>query len=251
MKLLDQLKTEIRRRNYSYKTEVAYASWVKQYVKFHDLTHPAELNKNHITEFLNHLADDRNVSASTQNQALCALIFLYQQILNQPVGELDALKRAKKPNNLPVVLSVKEVQSIIEQMQGTKQLIVKLLYGSGMRISEALRLRVQDIDFDYSQIAVRTGKGGHNRFTILPESLIVPLQQHLKKVKNLHQNDLKAGYGEVVLPNALRMKYAGAASEFRWQYVFPSSSMQPDPRSGNISAIIFHHQLYRRKLSGR
>jgi integron integrase len=231
-KLLEQVRAEIRRRNYSYKTEVAYTNWITRYVRFHDFNHPKELGKNEIVKFLNFLANDKNVAASTQNQALCALVFLYDHILDQPFGTLHNLKRAKKPKRLPVVLSKNEVGRVLQSMEGVKKLVVQLLYGSGMRISEALRLRVRDIDFEYQQIIVRNGKGLRDRVTILPEKLQPELKIHIQKVKNLHAKDLKKGNGSVVMPKALNRKYPNAETEFGWQYIFPSKTRAKDPRCG-------------------
>ncbi len=231
-KLLEQVRAEIRRRNYSYKTEVAYTNWITRYVRFHDFRHPGQLGKIEIVEFLNFLANDRNVAASTQNQALCALVFLYDHILDQPFGTLHDLKRAKKPKRLPEVLSKNEVGRVLQNMDGVKKLVVKLLYGTGMRISEVLRLRIRDIDFEYQQIIVRNGKGLQDRVTILPEKLQPELKKHIQKVKNLHAKDLKKGYGSVVMPKALNRKYPNAETEVGWQYIFPSKTRAKDPRSG-------------------
>lgn len=231
-KLLEQVRIEIRRRNYSYKTELAYTNWIKRLVKFHKYKHPEILGKSEIVEFLNYLASDKNVAASTQNQALCAIVFLYEHILGQPIGTLDNLKRAKKPKRLPVVLSKNEVARVMQHLSGVKKLIVQLLYGSGFRISEVLRLRVHDVDFEFQQIIVRNSKGLRDRVTILPQRLQPLLETHIQKVKNLHAMDLKKGYGSVVLPKALRRKYPNAETEFGWQYIFPSKTRAKDPRSG-------------------
>ncbi|MTI89552.1 MAG: integron integrase [Balneolaceae bacterium] len=231
-KLLEQVRAEIRRRNYSYKTETAYTNWIKRFVKFHNFEHPKNMGKSEIVEFLNHLATGKNVAASTQNQALCSIVFLYEHLFEQPIGALDNLKRAKKPKRLPVVLSKNETGRVIHHLSGVKKLVVQLLYGSGLRISEALRLRVRDIDFEYQQIVVRNGKGLRDRVTILPEKLQPSLKRHIKKVKNLHLQDQKKGYGSVVLPKALARKYPKAECEFGWQYIFPSKTRARDPRSG-------------------
>jgi len=231
-KLIPQLKEEIRRRNFSYSTEKSYSSWVIRYVRFHKMTHPSELNDNHVTSFLNHLANDLNVAASTQNQALSALVFFYEHILKKPVKNLENLKRAKKPKQLPVVLTEKEVKSILQHLTGLNKVIISLIYGSGLRISEALRLRILDIDFDYKQITVRSGKGKKDRITIIPESLIPNLRLQIKKVERLHEQDLIKGCGKTILPNALAKKYPQAATQLKWQYVFPSKQRNKDPRSG-------------------
>lgn len=230
--ILEQLRTKIRRLNYSYRTENAYTGWIIRFIRFNNLRHPLDLNESHIVAFLNHLAIKRKVSASTQNQALCAIVFLYKQVLEKPFKELDDLKRAKETEHIPVVLSVDEAREIISQLKGVKKLVVKLMYGSGLRISECLRLRVKDLDFDYRQIQVRNSKGLKDRITLMPERLYQPLKMQCKKVQNLHNMDLKKGWGEVVLPNALSVKYPNAARKLGWQYVFPSKTRQKDPRSG-------------------
>lgn len=231
-KLLEQVRTEIRRRNYSYNTEKSYSRWIVRYVRFHNLTHPSKLNSKHIVSFLNDLSVNKNVAASTQNQALCALVFLYEHILKQPVDELKSLKRAKKPKRLPVVLNEKEVKDIFHQLSGTNKLVLGLIYGSGLRISEALRIRIADVDYNYRQLTVRRGKGNIDRITMLPESLIPELKEHITKVKLLHDMDLKKGFGHTILPNALNVKYPNADRLFRWQYLFPSKFRRTEPRSG-------------------
>jgi integron integrase len=231
-KLLQRIREEIRRRNYSYSTEKAYCHWVVRYIKFYNMTHPSELQSSHVVQFLNHLANERSVSSSTQNQALSALVFLYEHILKAPVGELKDLQRAKKYRHLPVVLSKEEVKSILENMTGVEQLIMELIYGAGMRISEALRLRVQDIDFHYHQITIRNGKGRKDRITMLPEKVVPKLKRHLQKVQNLHEADLKKGFGKTILPGALAIKYPGSESKFIWQYMFPANTRRCDPVTG-------------------
>lgn len=249
-KLLDKMRTEIRRRNYSYWTEKAYVNWVKRYVKFHGFTHPKELKEKDVVAFLNWLAVDRNVAASTQNQALCAVIFLYDHILKFSLDQLHNVQRAKKTQHLPVVLSDSEAIQIIGQMTGYKRLVVSLLYGSGMRLSECLRLRVKDIDFSYNQVWIRNSKGAKDRVSILPDVLRKNLKQHLMKVGNLHNRDLARGWGAVILPKALERKYPNAERELRWQYVFPSPKRGKDPRSGkkqryHISGSTIHKAIKR------
>lgn len=231
-KLLTALRTEIRRLGYSYRTEQAYINWVKRFVYFHNLKHPKKMGETEVVEFLNYLATERNVAASTQNQALCAIIFLYKHILDEPLEELRDLKRAKKPQKLPVVLTEAEAGRIVNEMDGVPALVAKLMYGSGLRISEALRLRIQDLDFEYHQITVRGGKGEKDRVTMLPETLVVPLKKQAKKCAFLHKKDLKRGWGETLLPKALAVKYPNAGKEFKWQYLFPSKYRRKDPRSG-------------------
>ncbi|MEX0647271.1 MAG: integron integrase [Balneolaceae bacterium] len=233
-KLLRQLKDEIRRRNYSYSTEKNYAYWIVRFVKYHKMAHPEKLNESDIVAFLNHLANEQHVAASTQNQALSAIIFLYEHVLCKPLAILKNLKRAKKPKRLPVVLSEKEALSVIRQLEGVHQLVLSLLYGSGLRISEALRLRLLDLDFHYKQITVRNGKGLRDRVTMLPESVLDELQHQKEKVIHLHQQDKVKGYGETILPNALAKKYPAASRQSKWQYLFPSKFRRPDPRTGSF-----------------
>ncbi|MCC5940635.1 MAG: integron integrase [Balneolaceae bacterium] len=231
-KLLQKLRMEIRRRNYSNNTEKSYCNWVVQYVRFHQVKHPAKMGEKEIIKFLNHLANDRRVAASTQNQALSALVFLYEHILKMPVGTLHQLKRAKKPKRLPVVLSEKEAKSILNQMSGVQKLVLGLIYGSGLRVTEALRIRINDIDFDYKQITVRNGKGLKDRVTILPDSIIPKLKEHIRKVKLLHESDLSKGFGRTILPKALAVKYPNADRLFYWQYLFPAGTRRIEQRSG-------------------
>jgi len=230
-KLLDQVRREIRRRNYSYRTEQAYVNWIVKYIRYNNTIHPRELNDKHVENYLNYLANEKNVAASTQNQALSALVFLYKQVLLKPSLKLDKLKRAKKPEHLPIVLSHKEAAAIIEQLSGLPYLIVILLYGSGMRITECVRLRVQDVDFEYQQLWIRSGKGNRDRVTLLPKIAIPLLKKQLDKVQLLHQRDLKGGFGKTMLPKALNKKYPNESSQLRWQYVFPSSKKSIDPRT--------------------
>lgn len=231
-KLLERVRQEIRRRNYSPRTEQVYCRWVVRFVRFHDLSNPVDLNSRDVERFLNHLALEKRVSASTQNQALSALVFLYRNILDREIGRLKSLKRAKRPKNLPVVLSEEEVRRLLGNLVGVERLVCRLIYGSGLRISEALRLRVLDLDFGYNQITVRRGKGQKDRITMLPESLIDEIKLHLKKVRLLHERDRRKGYGETVLPPSVALKQPGAAVEFKWQYVFPSRFLNKD--SGKI-----------------
>lgn len=231
-KLLTKVREEIRRRNYSYRTEKAYLRWIVRFVKFHGLTHPLKMEKEEIVEFLNWLANERDVAASTQNQALCAIVFLYKQVLDKPLGAFDNLQRASKPKRLPVVLSSKEARCILANMEGDARLMTELLYGSGLRQSECLRLRVKDIDFEFTQIWVRNGKGKKDRTTVLPEISKEKLKNQIKRIKLLHQKDLDKGFGKVVLPKALSKKYPNMPKEFGWQYLFPSSQRSKDPRSG-------------------
>lgn len=243
-KILSRLKEEIRRRNYSYSTEKIYAQWIIRFVRFHKLTHPKSLSEKDVVAYLNHLANNLNVAASTQNQALSAIVFLYTHILGQPLQQLDDLKRAKKPIHLPVVLTEKEALSVIKSMDGVPKLVVSLLYGSGLRISEALRLRVQDLDLEYKQLTVRNGKGLRDRITMIPESRIDQLTHQIRKVKNLHAMDLEKGFGETILPKALARKYPEASKQLRWQYLFPSKKRSFDSRT----KVHFRYHISQRNI---
>lgn len=232
--LLGRLRTAIRRRNYSYKTEQAYINWVVRYVKFHNLKHPGKMNEGDLVRSLNYLAEERQVAGSTQNQVLCAILFLYKHVLGQPLEKMMDFQRAKTPKKLPVVLTPGEVQSLLQKMKGTSKLIARLLYGAGFRISECLRLRVLDLDFEYNQIQVRSGKGNKDRVTIMPRITKKKLKGQVKKVKMLHQKDVEDGYAETLLPKALSQKYPNTAKKFKCQYLFPSPQRAKDPRSGLV-----------------
>jgi len=238
--LIARMKAEIRRRGYSIRTEQTYISWVARYIGFHQGHNPADLDMSAISSFLEHLALARNVSSSTQNQALNALVFLYKQVLGQELGKLESFVRAKRPKRLPVVLTPGEVRRLLGGMHGVFRLQAGLLYGAGMRLMECVRLRVQDVDFEYRQIIVRNGKGMKDRVVPLPDSCIEPLQIHLAEVKRLFKQDLAEGHGEVFLPDALARKYPKAATEWRWQYVFPSQRLSVDPRSKQVRRHHLH-----------
>ena len=233
-KLLDQDRDAIRVRHYSIRTEEAYLQWIKRYIFFHKKQHPLDMGEAEITAFLSHLAVDKHVSASTQNQALSALLFLYKEVLGVELDWLEDVVRAKRPQRLPVVLSVNEVRQILSLIPENNGLIARLMYGTGMRLMEAIRLRVKDINFEYRQITIRDGKGGKDRTTVLPDALIEELKGQLNKTRRLHETDLAEGYGCVYLPFALSRKYPNACREFAWQYVFPSMKRSRDPRSGEI-----------------
>jgi integron integrase len=230
-KILDQVSDAIRLKHYSYRTEQTYKEWIKRYILFHNKRHPSEMGAAEIQAFLSHLATAKNIAASTQNQALSALLFLYRHVLLKPIDIPTDLIRAEKSKNLPTVLTHPEAMAVIREMKGVPQLMAKILYGGGLRLMECLRLRVKDIDFGSRQIIVRDGKGEDDRLTILPDSLIPDLQLHLQTVALIHQKDLKAGYGEVYLPYALARKYPQAAREWIWQYLFPALSASLDPVS--------------------
>ncbi len=219
-KLLDQVRDVIRRKHFSIRTEEAYTNWIRRFILFHGKRHPRDMAEAEVTEFLTHLAREGKVAASTQNQALSALLFLYKEMLKQEIGWLDGVERAKKPARLPVVLTRDEVHKIFAHLHGTNRLMAGLLYGSGLRLMECVRLRVKDVDFAYAQITVRDAKGGKDRVTMLPVNLAEPLQRHLVKVKAQHEQDIEDGFGSVHLPSALERKFPNARREWAWQYVF-------------------------------
>jgi integron integrase len=231
-KLLDQVRDVIRRKHYSIRTEQAYTDWIKRFIIYHGKRHPGEMAEEEVAEFLTHLARDLNVAASTQNQALSALLFLYKEVLKQEIGWLQKVERAKKPPKLPVVLSRAEVKQIFGHLHGVPKLMAGLLYGSGLRLMECVRLRIKDIDFELAQITVRDAKGGKDRITMLPLNMSEPLRRHLLRVKAQHEQDLEDGFGSVHLPFALARKSPKAAREWPWQYAFPSSRLSIDPRNG-------------------
>jgi integron integrase len=238
--LIARMKSEIRRRGYSIRTEQTYISWATRYIGFHQGHDPADLDMSAISSFLEHLALARNVSSSTQNQALNALVFLYKQVLGQELGKLESFVRAKRPKRMPVALTPGEVRRLLDAMGGVFRLQAGLLYGAGMRLMECIRLRVQDVDFGYRQITVRNGKGMKDHDVPLPDSCIEPLQAHLASVKILFKQDIAEGHGEVFLPDALACKYPKAAAEWRWQYVFPSQRLSVDPRSKQVRRHHLH-----------
>jgi integron integrase len=231
-KLLEQVRDRIRVKHYSLRTEDAYVHWIKRFIFFHNKRHPKDMSAPEVEAFLSHLATQRNVAASTQSQALSALLFLYREVLGVELPWLENVTRAKKPQRLPVVLSVQEVKSVLVHLDGRNWVMASLLYGSGLRLMECVRLRVKDVDFAMRQITVRDGKGAKDRVTMLPDSPIEPLKRYLEKVKAVHEKDLREGFGEVYLPFALERKYTNAGREWGWQYVFPASQRSIDPLSG-------------------
>ena len=245
-KLLDQVRDEMRVRHYALTTEQSYVEWMRRYILFHQKRHPREMGAAEVRGFLEHLAVERKVSASTQNQALNAIVFLYRHVLKMPLGELGEFTPAKRPRRVPEVLSREEVQRLLSLLGGTYQLIGKLLYGTGMRLLECLRLRVKDVDFDRNQITIHAGKGGKDRRTMLPQSLRGALQEHLARVKILHEEDLAKGNGRVELPQALAAKYPNADREWGWQYVFPATAWSRDPRSGIVRRHHVHENSVQR-----
>jgi integron integrase len=243
-RLLEQLRDAIGRLHYSPRTEETYAHWVKRFIYFSDRRHPAELGAAEVTAFLNYLARDREVAAATQNQALSALLFLYKEVLGQPLPWLDGLDRAKQPTRLPTVLTRDEAHRLLSSMDGVKWLMASLLYGAGLRLRECLKLRVKDIDFGYRQILVRDGKGAKDRVTMLPASVLEPLKAHLRRAKDLHERDIAEGFGDVELPDALARKYPRAQYEWGWKFAFPSHKRSVDPRSG----VVRRHHVYENYL---
>ena len=229
-KLLDLVRQRIVTLHYSIRTEQAYVDWIRRFILFHDKRHPREMGAEEVEAFLTHLAVTRRVSASTQRQARSALLFLYTQVLQIDLPWLDGVVKAKQPERLPVVLSREEAAAVLRRMEGQQKLVAMLLYGAGLRLMEALRLRVKDVDFARGEILVRDGKGAKDRVTMLPAALREPLESHLMRIRAQHQADLEEGFGEVYLPYALARKYPQASREWGWQYVFPSDRRSLDPR---------------------
>ena len=246
--LLLQVRRALRLHHYSRRTEEAYIGWIKRFIRFGGLRHPRELGPAEVTRFLSSLAVDRNVSASTQNQALSALLFLYRDVLEVPVGWLNALVRAKRPARVPVVLTKAEVRRVLAKLKGrpTVALVAMVLYGTGMRLLEALQLRVKDIDFSRNEIIVRGGKGDRDRRTMLPERLKGPFLHHLARVRAQHECDLAAGTGWVELPGALDAKFPSAGREWGWQWVFPATRVYEDPRTGQCRRHHLHETVVQR-----
>ena len=231
-KLLDRIRMEVRTRHYSIRTEEAYVLWAKRFILFHGKKHPSAMGAEEINAFLTHLAVDKNVAASTQGQALSAILFLYKEVLKENIGWIEDVVRATKPKRLPVVFTRREVEALLGAMQGVERLIGELLYGTGLRVIEAVRLRVKDLEFERNEILVRDGKGRKDRRTMLPRSVAPKLREHLATVRALHDDDLARGAGAVYLPHALAEKYGNAARAWGWQYVFPAKRISTDPRTG-------------------
>jgi integron integrase len=247
-KLLAQVRDKIRLKHYSIRTEQAYTDWIKRYILYFGKRHPREMGAPEVEQFLTHLAVNGRVSASTQNQARCALLFLYKEVLAVELPWLDNVEQAKAPKRLPVVLNREEVQAILSRLNGTNWLIASLLYGTGMRIMECLRLRVKNVDMKRKEILIRDGKGFKDRVTMLPVSLVRPLEAHLQKVREVHQRDLAQGHGSVHMPYALERKYPNAAKEWGWQYVFPAAKLSTDPRSGEVRRHHVQEQAIQRAV---
>ena len=247
-KLLDQVRAAIRVRHYSLRTEEAYVNWIKRFIFFHKKRHPSEMGEPEVTQFLSSLAVEKHVSASTQNQALAALLFLYRHVLTQDIGWLDDIVRAKRYRRLPVVLSRKEVRDLLAALDGINWMMASLLYGAGLRLLECLRLRVKDVDFAGHQLFIRAAKGNKDRSTLLPSIIEGPLQKHLRVVRGLHQQDLENGFGSVYLPDALKRKYPRADREWGWQWVFPAHRISIDPRSGEQRRHHLHESVLQRAI---
>ncbi len=247
-KILTRLRNKIRLKGYSYSTEKNYVKWVKEYIIFHRKTHPENLGEENVKEFLTYLVNQRRVSPSTQNQALCAIIFLYRNVLDNPEFYVDKVEWSKKTSRLPIVMSVNEVRSVLEMLQGNAALPLRLMYGAGLRVSECIRLRILDIDTEYKQLTVRNGKGKKDRTTVLPESLLEPVNQQIKRVENLHKRDLNRGFGAAPLPHALSKKYSNAATDLRWQFLFPSKKIGLDPQNGHEGRFHVSRETLHREL---
>ena len=241
--LLDMVREQMRRMNYSYRTEVSYVNWVRRFVEFHGMRWPHVMGRPEVERFLNYLALELRITSSSQNQALQALRFLYFNVVKRDIGLVD-VHRARESKHIPEVFSRDEVARVLAHLDGIYRVMAGLLYGSGLRLMECLRIRTKDVDFDRRQICVRSGKGGKDRFTVLPEGLVVPLREQLARVRILHAEDLARGYGDVEMPFALARKYPAAARELQWQWMFPAPDVSRDPRSG----VVRRHHLYERSL---
>jgi integron integrase len=228
---LEEVRKVLRVQHYAIRTEQSYVEWIKRFILFHNKRHPDEMGETEVAGFLTHLSVNRNVAPATQGQALNALVFLYRKVLKSPLGEIEGIVRAKRREKIPVVLTQQEVSSLLSNLEGVHWLAACILYGSGLRLMECIRLRVKDIDFDRLSITVRCGKGGKDRVVTLAKELIIPIKRHLEPVKMTHERDLADGFGRVYLPFALERKYPSAAASWSWQYIFPSTKRSIDPRS--------------------
>jgi integron integrase len=247
-RLLDRVRAVLRTRHYSPRTEASYVAWIRRFIHFNDRRHPADLGEHEITAFLNDLATERHVSASTQNQALAALLFLYQEVLSRDLGWLEGIVHAKRPERLPVVLARAEVVALLGQMKGVEHLCASLLYGAGLRLLEALQLRIKDVDLGGQQVIVRDGKGRKDRATLLPATLQPALRLHLDRVREQHAADVRAGAGYVQLPDALRFKYPSAPREWPWQWLFPATRHYDDPATGERRRHHLHESVVQRAV---
>lgn len=248
LRLLDQVRAAIRVRGYSPRTEKAYVRWIRRFVRFHGTRHPRDLAEPEVSSFLTHLAVERNVSASTQNQALSAILFLYRNVLKQELDWLNDVVRARRPVRLPVVLTRSEVATILDGMDGPPRLMASLLYGAGLRVLECARLRVKDVDLERREILVRDGKGGKDRVTLLPAALQEPLRTHLAGLRRQHHKDLGHGFGSVELPTAIERKYPRAPWEWGWQWVFPATRFYRDPVTGRRRRHHLHETVLQRAM---
>lgn len=248
-KLLDQVRLTLRKLRYSKKTEEAYTKWIKDFIIFNNKQHPEKLDNKHVSDFLSYLAVNRRVSASTQNQALCAIVFLYKKVLNKDFGWLDDVVRANKSSRIPVVFSKSEAVNVISNLSGIPKLVASILYGSGLRLNECLTLRVLDIDFENKIITVRRGKGDKDRTSVLPSSIIPELKAHLKNIFETHYEDLKRGYGETILPDAIEKKFPNASKEFKWQFVFPANKRTKLEKNGKITRLPIHESTIQKAIT--
>ncbi len=246
-KLPDQVRAALRVRHFSYSTEKSYTQWIERYIRFHDNKNPKDLNETDISQFISDLAVTRHVSASTQNQALCAIVFLYKHVLDMDPGEFD-LVWAKNSKTIPVVFTKNEVAQVIHQLKGVYWMMGILMYGAGLRRKECLRLRVKDIEFDCNQIHVKDAKGRKDRVVPLPQCVKKDLQEYLGKVRNLHNKDLKEGYGSVYLPDAMEVKFKNADKQWKWQFVFPAHRISQDPRSGRYRRHHLHESVIHKAI---
>lgn len=247
-KLLDQVRDAIRTRHYSIRTEDAYVNWIKRFILFNNKQHPAKLDTTHVAAFLSHLAVEGKVAASTQNQALSALLFLYQKVLEIELPRVGDVVRAKKPQRLPTVLSRSEVRSLLDHCTGTAGLIARLLYGTGLRLMESVRLRIKDVDLARAELTVRDGKGGKDRVTLLPQSLLVAIERQIAERRMLYDADVQSGTADVWLPDALAIKYPNAPKTWGWQYLFVAANLSIDPRSGIRRRHHFNEKLVQREV---
>jgi len=248
IRLLDRMQGALRSRHYSRRTEQAYCLWAKRYILFHGGVHPAEMGDSEVNEYLTYLAVNEKVASSTQNQALAGIKFLYRHVLLKPLGDVEPVIHARKPRHLPVVMTRQEVKAVLGALHGDEWLMAALMYGTGMRLMECLRLRVLDIDFAENQLTIRDGKGGKDRVTMLPQSLKQPLHVHLKRVSELHTKDLADGWGRVELPNSLSRKYPNAAAEWGWQWVFPQQNRWRDSATGRQGRHHVHPTILQRAV---
>lgn len=247
-KLLDQVRALIQTKHYSLRTEESYINWIRRFILFHNKRHPEKMREPEINQFLSHLATKEKLAASTQNQALCAILFLYKHVLKKNLGDLGEVIWSKKPIKLPVVFTKAEVKQVFKHLEGKNWIMAMLLYGSGLRLAECLSLRIKDIDFEGNQLFVRDAKGFKDRSTVLPEKLKKPLSKQIKEVKKIHEIDLKKGFGNVYLPYALAKKYPNAKFDLSWQYVFPASKISSDPRSGESKRHHIHESVLQKAV---